>query len=112
MARYVAKQIVLLRFPFSDLSSEKVRPAIVITELPRDDYITCMITTRQNIDRFCIELSDADCVAGSIRHPSFIRCERLFVANETVIQKSVGEISRIKFEQVIGTIIKELLGRN
>ena len=45
MARFVRGDVVVLPFPFSDLSESKRRPALVITELLRNDIILCQITS-------------------------------------------------------------------
>jgi len=43
MARFVKGDVVVLPFPFSDLSQSKRRPALVITELLRNDIILIKI---------------------------------------------------------------------
>ena len=45
MARFVKGDVVVVPFPFSDLSQSKRRPALVITELTGDDLILCQITS-------------------------------------------------------------------
>jgi len=40
--------VVLVKFPFSDLSSSKLRPAVVLAAAGRDDWILCQITSNLN----------------------------------------------------------------
>jgi hypothetical protein len=47
MARFVSGEIVVIPFPFTDFSSTKVRPALVLASLSRGDIILCQITARQ-----------------------------------------------------------------
>ena len=36
-----AGSVVLIPFPFSDLSESKLRPAVVLAEISRDDFVCC-----------------------------------------------------------------------
>lgn len=60
MARFVKGDIVVVPFPFSDLTSAKRRPALVIAELEGDDLILCQITSQQIRDRYAILIDDSD----------------------------------------------------
>jgi len=51
---------VVVPFPFSDLTSAKKRPALVIAELEGDDLILCQITSQQIRDRYAILIDDSD----------------------------------------------------
>ena len=36
--------VVLVRFPFSDLSESKLRPAVVLADAGRGDWVLCQVT--------------------------------------------------------------------
>lgn len=59
MAAPAAGAIVLVRFPFSDLSSSKLRPAVVLANAGRGDFILCQITSNPYADPQAIELTEA-----------------------------------------------------
>ena len=42
--------IVLLPFPFSDLSNSKIRPAVILAVAGRGDWILCQITSKAYAD--------------------------------------------------------------
>jgi len=42
--------VVLVRFPFSDLSQTKLRPAIVLANAGRGDWILCQVTSKSYAD--------------------------------------------------------------
>ena len=46
MAKFMKGDVVVIPFPFSDLSQSKRRPALVLTTLEGDDAILCQITSR------------------------------------------------------------------
>lgn len=50
MAAFVKGDIVIVPFPFSDLSQSKRRPALVVAKLTGDDLILCQITSQANFN--------------------------------------------------------------
>lgn len=58
MERITSRQIVLVRFPFSDLSSSKLRPALALTCVEYGDVLLCQITSKNYGDRNAIEISE------------------------------------------------------
>ena len=92
MARFVKGDIVVVPFPFSDLSQSKRRPALVITELTGDDLILCQITSQSISDKYAIELIDRDFKKGTLKKKSNIRPNRIFTADSNIILYKVGMI--------------------
>ncbi len=78
MGRFVKGDVVVVPFPFSDLSMSKRRPALVISNLTGDDLILCQITSQDIRDVYAIELFDSDFESGGLNKPSNIRPNRLF----------------------------------
>ncbi len=53
-----AGSVVLVPFPFSDLSHSKMRPAVVLADATKGDWVLCQITSKRYSDRRAIELTD------------------------------------------------------
>ncbi|MBI5841045.1 MAG: type II toxin-antitoxin system PemK/MazF family toxin [Chloroflexi bacterium] len=106
MGKFVKGDVVVIPFPFSDLSASKKRPAFVVTQLTGDDVILCMITTPAKADNYSIPVMKADFIAGGIDHDSHVRPNRLFTADSKLVTRSAGKLSRKKIEQVISKIIE------
>jgi mRNA interferase MazF len=106
MGRFVKGQIVVLPFPFSDLSSAKNRPAFVVAPLTGDDLIVCQITTVNRTDSYAIPVTTQDFVTGSLPHPSMIRANRLFTADAKLIVRTAGTLSQRKIQEVINKIVE------
>ena len=104
MGNYVKGDIVLVLFPFSDLSSAKKRPALVITQLNRDDAIVCQITTNNVADGYSIEIQNTDLEVGQLLKQSYIRPNRLFTVDTNIIEKTVGKLKASKMSTVISKI--------
>ncbi len=92
--KYSKGDLVLVNFPFSDLSSIKTRPALVIKDLSEHDVLLSQITTKINplFERYEIFLRTKDC-NDSIRVDSIIRCDQLFALNKNLIIKKLGSIT-------------------
>ena len=108
MARFVKGDIVVVPFPFSDLSRAKRRPALVVAELEGDDRILCQITSQKLYDKYSIVLSDADFESGGLRRESCIRPNRLFTADTRLILYRAGHLKPEKLQEVIERIIEIL----
>ena len=106
MARFVKGDIIVVPFPFSDLSQSKRRPALVITELTGDDLILCQITSQSISDKYAIELTDRDFKKGTLKKKSNIRPNRIFTADSSIILYKVGMIRDEKIKEVIKKIIQ------
>ena len=85
MATFVKGSIVVLPFPFSDLSASKRRPALVLADLQGDDIILCQITSKNTKDIYAITLDNYDLVSGSLSVSSNIRPNRLFTADKKIV---------------------------
>jgi mRNA interferase MazF len=103
---FVKGEVVVLPFPFSDLSASKRRPAFVIAPLPGDDVILCMITSRAVKDANAIPLTHSDFVSGGLSRQSNVRPNRLFTADSRIILRSVGKLSDGKMKEIVNAIVK------
>ena len=106
MEKFVKGDVVVIPFPFSDLSASKKRPALVVTQLAGDDVILCMITTPARADTYSIPITRSDFVAGGIEHDSHVRPNRLFTADTKIVTRSAGRLSALKINQVVAKIIE------
>ena len=102
------RTVVLIRFPFSDQSQSKLRPAVVLAAAGRGDWILCQITSQRYTDPQAIKLSKTDFRIGSLRKTSFVRFAKLFTAHESLVVSQVGELKQEKFSSIIDSITKLL----
>lgn len=108
MARFVKGDVVVVPFPFSDLTQAKRRPALVVAELGGDDLILCQITSQRVGDRYAIPIDDQDFETGGLKQKSNIRPNRLFTADRQIVLYQVGRLKLEKIDEVIGKIVEIL----
>ena len=98
--------IVLVDFPFSDLTKTKKRPALVINSLEGENVILCQITTkRRSIQKYEISLPKGACT-GDIRFNSFVYVDMIFTLHKSLIYKKIGEVNNSKIKDIINKKIK------
>ena len=101
MAGFVRGDVVVVPFPFSDLTQAKRRPALVIATLEGDDVILCQITSKTVRDKYSITLDDSDFETGSLKQLSNIRPNRIFTADSHIIFYRIGKLKTEKLSEVV-----------
>src|SRR5436190_20209863 len=100
MGTFAAGQTVIVHFPFSDLTASKLRPAGVLAEAGRGDWILCQITSQPYGDPRALRLDMADYLSGSLRLISYTRPGKLFTAHPSLISGQVADLRPQQFEAV------------
>jgi mRNA interferase MazF len=109
LGSFMKGDIVVVPFPFSDLSESKKRPALVIANLEGDDQIICQITSQFNSDFSSISITNNDLSIGNLnKNPSNIRPNKIFTADDKIILYSIAKLNDNKMKEVIETIIKTI----
>jgi mRNA interferase MazF len=106
MGTFVKGDVVVVPFPFSDLSAIRRRPALVVATLMGDDVILCQITSRAVSDNYAIPITDRDFVTGGLHQNSNVRPNRLFTADSNIILYRAGALSNDKIQEIITKIIQ------
>jgi mRNA interferase MazF len=107
VGQFVKGDVVVLPFPFSDLSASKRRPALVIAPLDsHDDVILCMITSKSTRDASAVAITGEDFVAGGLPQESNVRPNRLFTAETSLIVSTAGRLTQNKIDEVVEEIVR------
>jgi len=96
MPSFSRSEVVLVRYPFSDLTAAKVRPAVIVNEThPSKDCMVVPLTSRTTSllpDEFVL----ADWAAAGLHVPSAAK-RGIYTVHESLIVKSVGRLSSADF---------------
>lgn len=91
-------KIVLVPFPFDDLSSQKVRPAVCLTDEIKPfahvilAFITSQIAAEPSHTDFVITDSDEDFIITGLKVSSTLRMHRLMTISKSIIKRELGEL--------------------
>lgn len=96
-----AGSVVLIPFPFSDLSQSKIRPALVLANAERGDWILCQITSKPYADQRAVRLDQTDFASGGLELTSYARPGKLFTANEALMIETVGQVRADKLRTIL-----------
>jgi mRNA interferase MazF len=100
--------VVVLHFPFSDLTQTKRRPALVLADLSGDDIILCQITSQRTLDGYSVALAGSDFASGGLSRDSNVRPNRLFTADSSIVLYKAGHITETKLDEAIARVISIL----
>ena len=100
MGKPVIGEVVVFPFPQTNLQSGKRRPALVVADLKGDDLILCQITSQARSDGYSFPLNVADFERGRRVRDSFIRPNRLFTVEQSLILYAAGKVKSEKLNQV------------
>ncbi len=105
MGTPAAGSVVLVPFPFSDLSQSKRRPAVVLAAAERGDWILCQVTSKAYADARAVELTDADFEQGGLRLISYARPAKLFTAHESLFVSEVGVLRAESLKRITDEVV-------
>lgn len=104
MGNFTVGQVVSSSFPFSDLKTSKYRPALVVAIVDFDNLILCQITSKPYSSTMAIELSEQDFAEGSLPAKSYIRPDKLFTAEESIVSTKYGELKPEKLRHTLSVL--------
>ena len=104
MVDVVSGDVVVVRFPFTDFTNFKKRPALVVAILKGDDVIICQITSKARNDPYAVMIEDDDINDGSLHGVSYARPGRLATVDKGIIEYKIGSLKDNKFNLVIDAL--------
>ena len=104
------RDIILIKFPFSDLSGAKVRPALVISNNQYNneklDCVVLAMTSKLSQSEYKVIVESKDLDSGSLPVKSAIRVDKPFSVSKNKVLKIQGKLNTTKFKAVINAILK------
>lgn len=105
MVAPAAGGVVLVPFPFSDLSEAKLRPAVVLADAGRGDWILCQVTSNPYGDPRAVRLTASSFSSGSLRAESYARPGELFTASRDLMVAQVAVLNADARQQVVDATV-------
>ncbi|MBI5471846.1 MAG: type II toxin-antitoxin system PemK/MazF family toxin [Ignavibacteriae bacterium] len=101
---YKQREVVLVPFPYSDLSAVKKRPVLIVSNNEYnqrfEDVVVCVITSSRFKDSYSLNLEDAHLEMGVLPESSIIKTHKLFTVHKSKILRKFSLIRTELFEQV------------
>lgn len=96
--------IILIHFPFTDLSGSKLRPAIVLTQNDRDITV-CFITT-QFKKRESTDISLQPSVENGIKMASLIKVNKIATLDRILALGKIGSLDATQLAELNSKLIQ------
>jgi mRNA interferase MazF len=113
MSIYRQRDMVLVPFPFSDLSGQKVRPVLILSNDAYNqqsaDVVVCGLTTNLSPAPYSIiiEVTDVE-QPGTLRHKSKIKADTIASLEQSILIKQIARLKLPVFKQVV-TEVEDLI---
>ena len=101
--------IVLIIFPFTDLSGNKLRPAVVLAESSLD-FTVCFITTQMSFTQPTDVLLKPN-ETNRLRAESLIRTSKIATLDKSLAKGLLGELTQVELKE-LNSQLKNLLQLN
>jgi len=108
LAEFVKGDVVVVPFPFSDLTQVKKRPAFVLATLSGNEVILCLITSKDISDEYSIGISENDFKSGKLSVSCQVRPNKIFTAEKAIIIYRAGTLKDAKGQEIFERIISIL----
>ena len=104
------RSIILMPFPYTDLSGAKKRPSLVVSSSDfnsrNDDVICCLITSNPEDSQHSIKINNKDMENGYLEFDSKVKPYRIFTINKKLIYKVLGRLNLAKSKLIAEEINK------
>ena len=100
MGSLTVGDVVLIAFPFADFSKYKKRPALIVGKAEFDNLILCQITSKAVTSKRAIPLKSDHFSTVGLGMDSFVRPDKLFTVEQSVIESKVGTLLISKLDNI------------
>lgn len=104
------RDIVLVPFPFSDLSSAKFRPVIVMSNDNYNkkfrDFIAIPLTSNPNARDHTVQITHREMATGSLPLASVAKVDKIFSLEQSLVRRTFGQLRQDVFDNVKKELFK------
>ena len=109
------RDIVLLSFPFSNLQSSKVRPAIVLSNhrynRRSEDFVAVPLTSNLKLRDYTILITNRELESGNLIVNSKVKVDRVFSVSQRLIRMKIGRVKAQIYEKITNILFELLRGQ-
>ena len=98
------RDIVLVPIPFTDLTSKRRRPVVVVSNngynRKAEDIVVVAMTSNLKPAAYSFIVTSADLAVGSLKRPSRIRVDKIYTLAQSIVVKKFGQLSEDSFNRI------------
>ena len=101
--------IVLVRYPYTNLVDYKIRPAVIVSNekfnKAHASFLACPITSKSTLPEYCLELTPENFI-GKLEAKSFVRADGIALLDKDLFLKEIGSVAPGLLQVLIQQIAK------
>ena len=102
---YKQRDIVLIPIPFTDLSSKKRRPVVILSNdeynMNQEDIVVAAITSNISDDEYSVRITQDDVEGGTLPRPSVIKGDKIYSLNQSIVHRKFDRLEKKVFREVV-----------
>ena len=104
------RDIILIPIPFTDLTSQKKRPAVIISNdsynETHEDIVVVALTSNIEPRDFSLMLTGNDLEEGTLKVTSMIRVDKIYTLNKSIVLKTFGKVKPDILSKIKDSLLK------
>ncbi|WP_114783143.1 type II toxin-antitoxin system PemK/MazF family toxin [Botryobacter ruber] len=104
---YNRGDVVWIKFPFTDLTQQKLRPALIISNQVVNrtgDYILVQITSKERNDVLSIRINDNNYSEAPLLVQSYLRLQKIFTLHESLLSGKQTAVTEDFIADVVNSV--------
>lgn len=97
---YTVGDIVLVRFPYTDLKKSKIRPVLVVKNANRFDDVVCFQITSKQHSSAVIAITKQDFVDIDLKRNSFVRYDKCYTLHTDTLGKVIAKVNQDFLQEI------------
>ena len=97
---YKKGDIILINFPFTDLSKAKKRPVLIIKDENNFNDIVCFQITSQSTQKSLLKIEQECLYSGELKLISFVKYDKCFTLNSEIVDKKLASVNEAFLNQL------------
>ncbi|MBU0703531.1 MAG: type II toxin-antitoxin system PemK/MazF family toxin [Chloroflexi bacterium] len=100
--------IVLIPIPFTDLSSQKRRPVIVVSNDAYNrktmDIVVVAMTSNPVAVDYSFTITSSDLEQGKLNRPGKVRVDKIYTLSQSIVVETFGRVNSIVLDRIRSTV--------
>lgn len=111
MTGFEPGEVILVPFPFSDLSGVKKRPAMVLADIGGGHEVVCLMLTSVPVKSEKYEYGITHWKEAGLLKPTIARIHRLFTLHRNMVKKKLGRLAAEEYNIILQRVIDLLANK-
>jgi mRNA interferase MazF len=100
--------IVLIPIPFTDLSSQKRRPVVIISNdaynRKTSDIVVVAMTSNPEAVDYSFAVTSSDLEKGTLNRPGKVRVDKIYTLSQSIVVKTFGRVNSATLDRIRKTL--------